>query len=480
MTAPALIWLRDDLRLADNPALRAAAGLGQPAFALHVRPLAMGGAEGWWVEESLNRLADDLARIGVPLVRRDGDPVREVTDAAVTAGSRLVMWNDSLDPDQMEWERRVEDALDASGIEYRRYAGTALFPPDALTTASGAGYRVFTPFWRRCLSLPAPSAPLPAPEPPFPPVVTRLPGGRPSRPRPAWAREMASVWTPGEAAARRRLDDFLSRIAAYPATRDRPAAESTSRLSPHLRFGEMSVRQVWHAVRAHAAAREDAGTDAFLRQLAWREFARHLRLRHPDMTRTPLDRRFAAFPWRRDDAGLEAWRRGRTGYPIVDAGMRQLWRTGFMHNRVRMIAGSFLVKDLLQPWHTGHAWFADTLVDADAAANAMNWQWVAGCGADAAPFFRVFNPVTQGETNDPDGTYVRTYVPELSWLPSRWIHKPWMAPADVLSQARVRLGTDYPLPIVDHARARRDALAAYALVTGNGHPIGDANLDKNW
>jgi deoxyribodipyrimidine photo-lyase len=286
---------------------------------------------------------------------------------------------------------------------------------------------------------------------------------------PDWAQGLRAIWTPGEAAAQARLADFLDEdIAGYATGRDRPDRDRTSHLSPHLRFGEISPRQVWHAARFAADRNPGIAGDIekFLSELGWREFCRHLLHDVPDIATRNLQPAFDAFPWRRDQDALRAWQRGRTGYPIVDAGMRQLWQTGTMHNRIRMVVASFLVKHLLLDWRDGEAWFWDTLVDADAGNNPANWQWVAGSGADAAPYFRIFNPMLQGEKFDPDGDYVRRWVPELTHLPSKVIHKPWAATSSELAKAGVRLGQTYPEPIVDHGQARQRALAAYAKTRG--------------
>jgi deoxyribodipyrimidine photo-lyase len=338
------------------------------------------------------------------------------------------------------------------------------------------------------LSGPAPAAALAAPRAltpaPREPAGLAL-DGLEAEARKAWAAGFAEVWRPGETGAQRRLAGLAhGPLAAYAEDRDRPDRQSTSRLSPHLHWGELSGRQVWQAVAGELA---EAGLDleasigppeqdgdqapglrrstgAFLRQLGWREFAHHLLRHFPQTPERPLHERFAAFPWRDDPAALEAWQRGLTGYPLVDAGMRELWATGWMHNRARLVAASFLVKHLLLPWRLGEEWFWDTLVDADLANNALGWQWVAGCGADAAPYFRIFNPVLQGRRYDPEGAYVRRWIPELASLPAAHVHAPWLTPADVLAAAGVTLGETYPAPIVEHDEARSRALAAYAVV----------------
>jgi deoxyribodipyrimidine photo-lyase len=353
-------------------------------------------------------------------------------------------------------------------VRFNRMRTATLFRPDQLKTKAGGAFSVYTPFSRACLALPAPG-PLPAPASllPLPPVSSgRLEDWGLLPTRPDWAGGLRDAWTPGEAGARERLDRFLTAaLSGYAAGRDVPGMESTSMLSPHLRFGEISPVQVLHAVRARA----DAGK--FVSELLWREFNHHLLWHHPSLPDAPLRGEFAAMPWRDDPAGLAAWQRGRTGIPIVDAGMRQLWQTGWMHNRVRMIVASFLVKHLLLDWRLGEAWFWDTLVDADLANNAASWQWVAGCGADAAPFFRIFNPVLQGQKFDPDGAYVVRFAPELGRLDRRYIHAPWDAPEAALAAAGIVLGETWPVPIAGLAEGRARALAAFAGLRGGGATI---------
>ncbi|NYZ15729.1 deoxyribodipyrimidine photo-lyase [Azospirillum sp. RWY-5-1] len=478
MPAPVIVWFRQDLRLADNPALSLAAASGAPVIPLFVleeggRPL--GGASRWWLHHALARLAGSLAALGSPLVLRRGEPAAVLDALIAETGADTVLWNRRYEPDAVAVDSAIKAGLRERGLTVRSHNAALLFEPWEIRNKSGDPFRVFTPFWRACLGAPPPPRPLPAPvsltSPAKPVTGDALDGWGLPPTKPDWAGGLREAWVPGEAAAREGLLDFLDGpVATYGGDRDRPGIDGTSRLSPHLRFGEIGPRQVWHAARHAADARPGAapGVDAFLREIGWREFSVHLLHANPGLPDTPLDPRFAAFPWTDDAAAAGAWRRGRTGYPIVDAGMRQLWETGWMHNRVRMIAASFLIKDLLQPWQTGEAWFWDTLVDADAANNAAGWQWVAGCGADAAPFFRVFNPILQGEKFDPDGAYVRRFVPELAKLPDAWIHKPWQAPPAVLCAAGVTIGRDYPAPIIDHALARDRALAAFKAVKGEG------------
>lgn len=419
-----------------------------------------------------------------------------VPGLAAETGAAAVVWASGLEPDELADDVALEAALRVQGIQ-PLVVGPAnlLADPLSVRTKDGRPYTVFTPFWRARLARTEPEAPLATPvalptAPHGPPGVT-LADLAAEAVRP-WSAGFGEVWQPGERGAHERLTAFLDGpLDAYAADRDRPDLEGSSRLSPHLRWGEVTARQAWHAV---AGALAEAGLDleaavgppdrdgeqtpglrrsagAFLRQLGWREFGHQLLAAFPQTAEHPLHDRFAAFPWRHDPAGLDAWRRGRTGYPIVDAAMRQLWATGWMHNRTRLLAGSFLVKDLLLPWQVGAAWFWDTLVDADLANNTLGWQWVAGCGADAAPYFRVFNPVTQGRRFDPDGDYVRRWAPELAGLTAGHAQAPWEAPASVLDGAGVVLGQTWPTPIVDHGEARSRALAAYERVRGepNAH-----------
>jgi len=470
-----IVWLRRDLRLSDHPALASAVERGGPVVPVWVHApgeegeSAPGGAARVFLHDALQSVSDGLSARGGRLVLRRGPVIGALLAVAAESGADAVCFHRVREPALRSGEERTAAALREAGLDVRPFEDDALFPPEAIRTANGAPYRVFTPFWRRCLTLPAPEAPLPAPAK-VPSTSRRLPGSVPLPelgllPSVPWDAGIRKAFPAGAQPARERLVRFLDdALASYPADRDRPAVDGTSRLSPYLHFGCIGAREVWHAVQSRAAVDAGAGVskgaEAFLRQLGWREFARCLLLHHPDTVHRPMRPQFDGFPWRDDPEGLEAWQRGRTGFPLVDAGMRQLWATGWMHNRVRMLVASFLVKDLLLPWQRGAAWFLDTLADADLANNTLGWQWVAGCGADAAPYFRVFHPVRQGLKFDPRGEYVRSWVPELAELPDRWIHRPWEAPAGVLSDAGVALGTTYPRPVLDHAAARRRALAA--------------------
>lgn len=474
---PLLYWFRQDLRLADNAGLTAAIASGQPVIPLYIhdtgpqtraRTRAWGGASRWWLHHSLSELNRSL---NGKLVLRQGDAQDVLKAVLEETGASGVMWGRCYEPYAIARDTAIKTWLLDNGYTAESHNTALLFEPWQMKTkTSGTPFQVFTPFWKACLAAPAPALPLPAPEN-FKPASAKsekLYDWQLLPTRPDWAGGLRETWTPGEAGARQRLLDFIDGpINGYKQQRDNPAKESTSRLSPHLHWGEISPRQIWRVVKVAEEAGKivnESDTAHFLSEVGWREFSHHLLYHFPTLPGVPLNKRFAAFPWSEQPGDLAVWQRGMTGYPIVDAGMRQLWQTGWMHNRVRMIVGSFLVKDLLIPWQKGEAWFWDTLVDADLANNSASWQWIAGCGADAAPYFRVFNPVLQGEKFDATGSYIRQYVPELSGLPDKYIHRPWEAPADVLRKAGVELGRDYPQPMVDHHAARGKALAAFSAL----------------
>jgi deoxyribodipyrimidine photo-lyase len=474
---PIIVWFRRDLRLSDHPALSAAASNGTavvPCFILDEAAAGAwraGGASRWWLHGSLEALGRAIADKGCRLVLRRGDTAKELIALATTTGAKAVYASRAFEPWASRLEHDVRRALSQEGIEFKRF-GTLLHDPDQLKTQAGTPFKVYTPFWRAVSQRVTVGRVLPAPakitSPAKVPKSEQLTSWGLLPSKPDWATGLREAWTPGEQGAQDRLTRFLDEaLADYKDMRNRPDHIGTSRLSPHLAFGEISPRQCWSAAEAasaHQGRTSDVGREAFLKELAWREFSAHLLHHFPTLPDEPFREEFAAFPWKCDAAGLRAWQKGLTGYPIVDAGMRELWATGWMHNRVRMIVASFLIKDLLVPWQEGEAWFWDTLVDADLANNSASWQWVAGSGADAAPYFRIFNPVTQGKTFDPDGAYVRRWVPEIAALGDDAIHAPWEASADVLKAAGVRLGTTYPAPIVDHGEARRAALAALGRV----------------
>ncbi len=472
---PALVWLRDDLRIADNPALDAAVATGREIVALVVlddvspdlRPI--GGASRWWLHRSLAAFAARFDEIGGTLCLRRGTTSEIVPTVVAEIDAAAIFWNRRHLPVGVEIDGDLKRRLRADGRHVESFRAGLLHEPPAVRTAGGAPYRVFTPFWRSVRAGP----PFRAPTPP-PSTVRRYGRPLPSLslddlrllPRtPYWADGLDRTWTPGEAGAGARLRRFLDQgLAGYATGRDRPDLDHTSHLSPHLRFGEISPFAVVAAVAARVSADPSLGPDAekFIAELGWREFSHHLAYHFGDLAKRNFQPRFDAFPWRHDEAVVAAWREGRTGFPIVDAGMRELWATGTIHNRVRMVVASFLTKHGLVDWREGERWFFDTLVDACPAVNPASWQWVAGCGADAAPYFRIFSPVAQGTKFDPAGDYVRRWVPELARLPAGTIHAPWTADRALLDAAGVVLGHDYPLPIVDHAYARERALAAFA------------------
>ncbi|MES2035533.1 MAG: deoxyribodipyrimidine photo-lyase [Pseudomonadota bacterium] len=464
--APAIVWLRQDLRLTDNPALAAAAAGGRPVIAVHILDETLGGASRWWLDKSLRALAADLEARGSRLILRRGDPALQLGEIIATTGAEAVYWNRLYDKASVARDSEIKSDLKADGVEAVSCNGALLIEPWEVKNGSCEPYRVFTPYWRAARAkiedCPAHAAPARLATPDRWPDSDRLDDWALHPGKPDWSGGF-DIWTPGEAGAEAELTRFLDgRIDAYPEARDIPGVEGTSRLSPHLHFGEIGPRQVWRAVQT--AGGGSASAAKFLAELGWREFNHHILFHWPDLPTANFKPAFDAFEWRDDDAGFEAWTKGLTGYPIVDAGMRELWATGFMHNRVRMIVASFLIKDLLVDWRRGEAWFMDTLVDADIAQNAANWQWVAGSGADASPFFRIFNPVTQGEKFDPDGVYVRKWIPELARVSSKAIHAPWTATRTDLAGAGVTLGVTYPSPIVDHAVARIRALDSYVAV----------------
>lgn len=454
---PIIVWFRQDLRLGDNPALAFAAKSGQPIVCLFVLDdetagdWKWGGASRWWLHHSLTALETSLKKHGGQLVLRRGEAAKIVKALVKETGADAVVWNRCYEPYAVARDSKLKAGLTEDGITVQSFNGALLREPWELTTKSGGKpFRVFTPFWNALRARGEIDKPHPAPR-----KMTfhhdvkseALKNWELLPAKPDWSKGFD--WMPGEKTAHDALYDFLDRAAAYKTARDLPDRDGTSRLSPHLHWGEISPRQIWHAARTHG---HSEGGETFLKELGWREFCAQLLFHNHDLPSKPLDECFVDFPWRRSDKDFHAWTRGQTGIPIVDAGMRQLWRTGWMHNRVRMIVASLLIKHLGIHWKRGEEWFWDCLVDADLASNSANWQWVAGCGADAAPFFRIFNPVLQGEKFDPKGDYVRRFVPELKDVPDKFIHRPWDAP---------KPPAEYPAPIVDLALGRDRALAAF-------------------
>jgi deoxyribodipyrimidine photo-lyase len=477
-----LLWFRRDLRLTDNPALARALEQGSviPVF-IHAPEeegdWPPGAASRWWLHHSLAALKQDLAARGAPLVIRRGPalPCLEVLIAEI--GADRVCWNRLHEPASVARDEVIRDTLTRKGVITECFNGALLHEPGAVINRAGDPYRVFTPFWKACREVGLPDRVTPAPD--RIPAPRGMPRGLDPEdlallPRSSWDASFGECWQPGEAGALARLRTFMDEAGTdYEPMRDRPDRDGSSRLSAHLHFGEIGPRQVVAACHT-AGAQADSGSgresvDAFLREIGWREFAHHLLHHFPHTATRPLDTRFDALPWTDPDLRvLEAWQQGRTGIPLVDAAMRALWTTGWMHNRARMIVASLLTKNLGIHWLEGARWFWDTLVDADLAANTLGWQWTAGCGADAAPYFRVFNPVLQGERFDPQGDYVRRWVPELADLPAQYIHRPWEAPATVRKQVGVHLGDNYPKPVVDLAESRRQALARWERIKAAG------------
>ncbi len=476
---PTIVWFRRDLRLADHPALRAAVDAGTPLICLYIRetgdqgPRVAGGARKWWLHGSLAALGEDLETLGQRLVLRSGDALACLEALVEETGATRVFWTRDYEKAAITRDTQIKTALKDRGLTVESFNGALLREPWEVATGSGGPYKVFTAYWRASVNGGAMPEPLPRPR-----KLPRAPDGIASEhladwallpTKPDWSGGLRANWTPGEKAALERLKSFLDGPAdAYAQDRDRPDRPGTSMLSPHLAHGEISPRTIWQVVtqRIESGTVKAGEAEKFLAEIGWREFSYSLLYYNPDLPWQSLRPEFKDFPWKTDKKALKAWQKGQTGYPIVDAGMRQLYEIGWMHNRVRMIVGSLLVKHLLIPWQEGEDWFWDTLVDADPASNSAGWQWIAGCGADAAPYFRVFNPGLQGNRYDPDGAYVRRFVPELATMPAKHIHEPWKAPAHVLKDAGVTLGVDYPHPIIDHKEGRERALAAFQTIKG--------------
>lgn len=468
-----LIWFRQDLRLEDNPVWARALASGRaiiPVYILADKEAGawrIGGAGRWWLHHALADLDSQLAGHGLRLILRSGDSVAEISRLMGETGATAVYWNRCYEPWRLRIDSQLQDTLQDDGIEVFIGNSALLREPWTVATQAGQPYRVFTPYSRACAQIPElrpVTMPDVQPVSPhrWPPSLRLEELGL--LPRIRWDRGMAQFWEPSRAGGFKRLRAFLKdRSQDYAEDRDIPFEDGTSRLSPYLHWGQIGAREVAAAVRRAGSGR---GLDVYHRELLWREFAYHVLYHFPDTPQKPLQMRFEAFPWRHDERLLEAWQRGQTGYPMVDAGMRQLWQTGWMHNRVRMIVASFLVKHLLHSWEDGARWFWDTLVDADLASNTLGWQWAGGCGADAAPYFRIFNPITQGQKFDPAGHYIRRHVPELANFSDTDIHTPWETPPLIQGAVGCRVGDDYPEPVVEHAQARARALEAFAEIKG--------------
>ena len=471
----ALVWFRHDLRLADNRALCAALEVSNvvPVYIWSQEEdddWPLGGASRWWLHQSLTSLSNDLRKLGSRLILRQGNALECLQTLAQETGATSVFWSRRYEPFIIERDKEIKQSLQDDGLDVQSFNGGLLLEPWEIENKQGKPFQVFTPFWKNCLAREANHDPLPAPttlpSPDAWPASDQLADWQ-LKPTIPWDVGMRETWSVGESAAHEQLQQFVAELMdEYKDQRDLMAVEGTSRLSPYLHFGEISPRQIWAEAKAAIASRkeESVGAKTFLSEVGWREFGYQLLYHFPETPTQALRENFRAFPWDNNSENLRRWQHGQTGYPVVDAAMRQLWHTGWMHNRARMIVASFLCKHLLIPWQRGAEWFWDTLVDADLASNTLGWQWTAGCGADAAPYFRIFNPITQGEKFDPKGNYIRHWVPELEKLPNKWLYQPWAAPDEVLAGAGVTLGENYPHPIVDHPTARQAALDAYEAI----------------
>lgn len=459
----ALVWFRQDLRLIDNPAFIAACNQHDVVIPLYIydkTTSVLGGAQEWWLHHSLISLNESLQSLSLNLILRQGEPLQILTELADQLSIGAVYWNRCYEPLAIARDKKIKATLLENGLQVQSFNGSLLNEPWTIKNKSGEYFKVFTPYWKSCLQ--NISVPLPL-------SITKLPKSIDVRSdnltqwnllpkNPNWAVQFGDYWQPGEKGAEQNLNLFIEdNLTGYKHNRDFPIKNATSKLSPHLHFGEISPWTIWRAVEI---AKLDTSCDLlsaahFLSELGWREFSHHLIYHLPTLPQENFRKSFDAFPWQTNEAAFACWKKGETGYPIVDAGMRELWATGYMHNRVRMIVASFLTKHLLIDWRLGADWFLDTLVDADLANNSAAWQWVAGCGADAAPYFRIFNPVLQSEKFDPNGDYIRQWVPELAHISKQYIHQPWLAPnAGILAKT-------YPKPIVEHSVARLRALDYY-------------------
>ena len=470
-----IVWFRQDLRLSDNPALHNAARNSRRLILVYIhsprehdnwRP---GAAGRWWLHHSLHALQSRAEKLGGRLVIRQGDSQQELIKLVEQTGSRAVYANYLYEPALAERDENVDAALRKIDIDFHRYHGSLLLAPDTVLTNGGTPFKVFTPYWKKHQQLYTPRAPLSAPRnlkgsdagiDSVPIAHLRL------LPQNNWYQGLQQHWQPGEQQALKTVQQFAqTALGDYKERRNNPYERYTSSLSAYLHFGEISPGQIhWHVNHLEQSLQQNryASTETFIKELLWREFAYHILHHFPHTTDHPLDKRFEGFPYIKSNKKfLRAWQTGTTGYPLVDAGMRELWHCGWMHNRVRMIVASFLTKNCLMTWQEGAQWFWDTLVDADLACNSFNWQWCAGCGADAAPYFRIFNPVTQSRKFDPRGEYIKTWLPELRGLPHQYLHEPWKIPKEIQSQVNIIIGNDYPLPIVDLKQSRQRALDNY-------------------
>ena len=464
-----IFWFRQDLRLADNPGLSEAIskGIVLPIYIydnINSNEYEMGSASKWWLHNSLEKLNDSLNN---KLSVYKGDALKIIESLTKSYDVESISWNRCYEPWRIKRDKNIKSEIEKKGIEVNTFNGSLLWEPFNILKTDGTPYRVFSPYYRKgCLNAAPPRIPLKSPE------ISSLFKDEYNEltiedlsliPKVHWFDEMEKLWKPGEVGAQEKLYDFLDDgLFGYKEGRNFPSQKNVSQLSPHIHLGEISPNQVWYAAKQKE---DETGIERdlahFLSELGWREFSYNLLYHFPTLPRENLQKKFDNFPWQENIDFLDKWKKGLTGYPIVDAGMQELWQTGYMHNRVRMIVGSFLVKNLLLHWHEGEKWFWDCLIDADLASNSASWQWVAGSGADAAPYFRIFNPISQGIKFDPEGEYTKKFLPELSDLPIKYLYSPWEAPADVLEQANIKLGENYPKPIVDLKESREKALDAF-------------------
>ncbi len=465
---PIIVWFRQDLRILDNPALAEASKVAPilPIYILddvNAGEFKMGGASRFWLHQSLKALNESCQG---NLCLYQGDPLTVLQEIIQRTGATGVYWNRCYEPWRIKRDQHIKTYLATNQIDCKSFNASLLWEPWEVLKQDKTPYRVFTPFFKKgCLETPSPRFPIKQQQNItwVKDTASHLLDELSLLPKISWHQSLQAHWQPGEVGAHLRLNEFLEKgIRGYQEGRNFPSQPHVSKLSPHLRFGEISPNTVWYAVQNMDIPQYDK--DHFLSELGWREFSYHLLYHNPSMPVENLQKKFDAFPWQHDEEVLQRWQQGKTGYPIVDAGMRELWQTGYMHNRVRMIVASFLVKNLMIHWRHGAQWFWDCLVDADLANNSASWQWVAGCGADAAPFFRIFNPVMQAEKFDPEGNYIKKFVPELKYVPIPYVYAPWKAPKDVLNRLNMKLGENYFSPMVDLEKSRNSALLNLNLI----------------
>jgi deoxyribodipyrimidine photo-lyase len=467
--APTILWFRKDLRLKDNSALKAAIEAGAPVIPLFIwspdesGAWAPGAASKWWLHQALKSLSESFKEVSGEFVLREGDYLGQLRDIIEKTGAKRVYWNRRYESPHRELDASIKRQLREDGIEVESFNSSLLNEPHTAATGGGNPYKVYTPYWKKVkdrMIEPIAESNIDSLKfaDPYPETLALKSLGL--LPEMQWHHKFVQHWEVSEAAAQERLEKFLNQpVEGYNQARDIPSEDGTSSLSPYLHWGLIGPRQIMHALKSKRDLGKE-GPEVYAKEIYWREFAYNVLYHFPKTPDAPLHEKYTDFPWEPDANALKRWQRGQTGYPIVDAGMRQLYATGWMHNRVRMVVSSLLVKHLLQDWREGASWFWDTLVDADLASNSLGWQWSAGCGADAAPYFRVFNPITQGKKFDAEGDYVRKWVPEIAKLPNKFIHEPWEAPEGILEYAGVQFGKDYPKPIIDHKEGRARALAA--------------------